>query len=276
MATENADYNAAGAHTRRLAGQLAALATQRATARQRRVWSRRVSSWDQHGSAHLGRVTSALINAVTVQPGDAVLDLGCGNGQISIPLARQGADVLAVDVSPAMASRLRADAHSRGLSSLSVVALPIEELDLPAASFDLIVSSYALHHLRDPDKAKLVTAAYRWLRPGGQLVIADMMFGRGGSARDRAIIRGKLSVLARKGPGGWWRIIKNAGRYLVRIQERPISIAAWATLLENAGFGIITASAIAAEAGLVDGRTRLHHCPRLTASATPQMPRERQ
>jgi 2-polyprenyl-3-methyl-5-hydroxy-6-metoxy-1,4-benzoquinol methylase len=253
MQMQNTEGNNADAYSQRPA-QLASQAALRAAARQRRVWSRRVSSWDQHGSANLGSVTSALISVVTAHPGDAVLDLGCGNGQISIPLARQGADVLAIDVSPAMANRLRADARRRGLSSLSVVALAIEELDLPPASFDLIVSSYALHHLRDTDKARLVTAAHGWLRPGGQLAIADMMFGRGGSARDRAIIRGKVSVLARKGPGGWWRIIKNAGRYLMRVQERPISITAWTTLFENAGFTGITASAIVAEAGLVAGR----------------------
>jgi len=96
-----------------------------------------------------------------------------------------------------------------------------------------------------------MTAAYRWLRPGGRLVIADMMLGRGGSARDRAIIRGKLSILARKGPGGWWRIAKNAGRYLLRVQERPISMTSWTALLEKAGFIGITASAVVAEAGLV-------------------------
>jgi SAM-dependent methyltransferase len=254
MVIENTEGNRAHAHSQRPAAQLASLATQRATSRQRRVWSRRVSSWDQHGSANLGNVTSALIAAAAVRPGNAVLDLGCGNGQISIPLARQGADVLAVDVSPAMADRLRADVERRALPSLSVVALPIEALDLPPASIDLIVSSYALHHLRDTDKAKLVTAAYGWLRPGGQLAIADMMFGRVGSSRDRAIIRRKFSILARKGPGGWWRIIKNIGRYLMRVQERPISMSAWTTLLDNAGFTGITASSIVAEAALVTGR----------------------
>lgn len=251
MVNENGDSNKAQPRPPRRASQLATLATQRATNRQRRVWSRRVSSWDLHGSANLGAVTAAVIAAANVQPGDEVLDLGCGTGQISIPLATLGAVVLGVDVSPAMAGRLRAEARRRALPALAAIAVPIEELDLQPASVDLVVSSYALHHLRDVDKARLVTAAFGWLRPGGRLVIADMMFGRGSSGHDRAIIRSKISVLARKGPAGWWRIGKNAVRYLLRVQERPISMKAWTHLLQTAGFTAITASTVVAEAGLV-------------------------
>jgi ubiquinone/menaquinone biosynthesis C-methylase UbiE len=189
-----------------------------------------------------------------VQPGDAVVDLGAGNGQLSLPLAEHGARVLGVDVSPGMVSALRSEALRRGLPMLEAITMPIEELDLPAGSVDLVVSSYALHHLRDPDKAKLVQAAARWLRPGGRIVIADMMFGRGGSQRDREIIKLKLLTLARKGPGGWWRITKNVVRYLVRVQECPISMDAWTALLRAAGFASITASGIVAEAGLVSAQ----------------------
>jgi 2-polyprenyl-3-methyl-5-hydroxy-6-metoxy-1,4-benzoquinol methylase len=253
MMFKNGDDNKTAARLLRPTSQLASLATRRTTNQQRRIWSRRVSSWDQHGSANLGAVTSAVIGVAAVQPGADVLDLGCGTGQISIPLAARGANVLGVDVSPAMASALRAEARRRGLARLAAVTVPIEELDMAPASVDLVVSSYALHHLRDADKARLVTAAFEWLRPGGRLVIADMMLGRGGSARDRAIIRGKLRVLARKGPGGWWRIVKNSWRYLVRVQERPISMASWTALVEEAGFTAITASALVAEAGLVTG-----------------------
>jgi ubiquinone/menaquinone biosynthesis C-methylase UbiE len=253
MVNENEADERPQVHAGWPAARLAWLATQRSTRHQRRIWSRRVGSWDQHGSAGLANVTAAVVGAARTRPGEAVLDLGCGTGQISIPLAVQGADVLGVDVSPAMASRLRAEAQRRGLASLTVIVLPAEELDLPPASIDLVVSSYALHHLRDADKARLAGAAYRWLRPGGRIVIADMMFGRGGTARDRAIIRTKLGALARKGPGGWWRIAKNAARYLLRVQERPISMSAWTAMLADAGFAGITASAIVAEAGLVTG-----------------------
>jgi len=253
MQIENGDHHRARTQPPRPTSQLASLATRRVTGRQRRIWSRRVNSWDQHGSANLGAVTSAVIASAATESGADVVDIGCGTGQISIPLATRGANVLGLDVSPAMARRLGAEAQRRGFQNLAAVAMPVEELDLPPASVDLVVSSYALHHLRDADKARLVSGAFRWLRPGGQLVIADMMLGRGASARDRAIIRSKISVLARMGPGGWWRIAKNAVRYLLRVQERPISMNAWVSLLETAGFTGVTASAVVAEAGLVAG-----------------------
>src|ERR1022692_375939 len=184
---------------------LARFATANTVHRQRRVWSGRVATWDQHGSAGLQKVTAAVIAAAAVRPGE------------------RGAQILAIDVSPDMVEDLMQEAGRRGRTGLDAVALPIEGLALPESSLDLVVSSYALHHLRDADKAKLLDSAFHWLRPGGRLVLADMMFGRGASARDREIIASKVRVLARKGPGGCWRIIKNAARYQLRIQERPVS-----------------------------------------------------
>ncbi len=236
------------------AGRLADFATAHTIRRQRRVWSRRVASWDQHGSANLHKVTAAVLAAASVHPGEQAVDLGCGNGQLSLPLAERGARVLAVDVSPGMVTAVLSEAARRGLDGVESVALPIENLTLPEGSADLIVSSYALHHLRDADKARLMDAALRWLRPGGRLVLADMMFGRGGSARDRQIIASKVAVLVRKGPGGWWRIAKNFARYQLRMQERPVSMAAWVSMMTSSGFADIATSTIVAEAGLITAR----------------------
>ncbi len=236
------------------AGRLGRLATTSAVRSQRRVWSRRVDSWDHHTPSGLEKVTAAVLAHATAGPGDQVVDLGCGTGQLSLPLAERGARVLAVDVSPAMVARLEEKARERSLLGLEGLAAPIESLSLPAGSVDLVVSSYALHHLRDADKERLVATAYHWLRPGGTLLIADMMFGRGGTRQDRVIIKSKVKALASKGIGGWWRIAKNAYRYLVRVQERPVSITAWTSMLGQAGFTSITASSIVAEAGLVCGR----------------------
>jgi ubiquinone/menaquinone biosynthesis C-methylase UbiE len=244
------DVHSAGA-SRPGAGRLAALATAGTIRRQRRVWSGRVKSWDQHGSANLAKVTAALLAAAQVRDGEQVVDLGCGNGQLSLPLAERGARVLAVDVSQGMVDAVLAEAARRGLAGVEAVALPIETMNLPDRSVDLIVSSYALHHLRDRDKARLMQAALRWLRPGGRLVLADMMLGRGTSARDRQIIARKVAVLARKGPGGLWRIAKNVVRYQLRVQERPVSMQAWISMMTRAGFADVVGSTIVAEAGLV-------------------------
>jgi ubiquinone/menaquinone biosynthesis C-methylase UbiE len=221
---------------------------------QRLVRPRRTSAWDRRSQTGLEKVTAAVLAAASVRPGDQVLDVGCGAGQLSLALAELGGRVLAVDASQLMIDRLKASADPRALIGLECLATPIERLSLPAESVDLIVTSYALHYLRDADKARLVAAAFRWLRPGGAIVVADMMFGRGVTGHDRAIIKSKVRSLARKGVGGWWRIAKNSYRYLIRRQERPVSISTWATMLARAGFKEITASSVLNEAGLVTGR----------------------
>ena len=181
-----------------------------------------------------------MLAAAAPRPGDKVVDLGCGTGQLSLPLAERGARVLAVDISEEMIGRLHGKARERRLDRVEGVAMPIEDLSLPAGSVDLVVTSYALHHLRDADKSRVVAAVYRWLRPGGTLLVADMMFGRGGTSQDRAIIKSKVRALASKGIGGWWRIAKNAARYLLRVQERPVPMAAWTAMLTRSGFAQVT------------------------------------
>jgi SAM-dependent methyltransferase len=152
-----------------------------------------------------------------------------------------------------MTTALRIQADAQGLDNVTTRAVAAEALELRPASFDVVVSNYALHHLRDRDKASLVRSAAVWLRPGGRLVIGDMMFGRGATTRDRRIIVAKVSILARMGPGGWWRIAKNTVRFLLRLQERPLPMETWVTLLEDAGFVDVIAVPMVAEAAVVVG-----------------------
>jgi len=219
---------------------------------------------EARSSTGLEKVTAAVVAAARVQPGDRVIDLGCGSGQVSVELAGRGAHVLAVDGNPALISQLSQAAQARSLPGLEVLTRPLDCLSLPVRSADLIVTSYALHRLRDTDKQRLIAAAYHWLRPGGTLIVADMMFGRGITSQDRAIIKSKVRSLARKGIGGWWRIAKNSYRYLIRVNEHPVSISAWTAIFARAGFTGITASRIINEAGLVLARRPIdEHAPDL-------------
>lgn len=221
--------------------------------RQRRRWDHRAPSWDHQGSAGLEAVVASVLTVAQVRRGTVVVDLGAGTGSLSLPLAEQGADVTAVDISPAMLERVAEKAAGAGLDRVKCVVARVENFDLPPASVDLVVSSYALHHLRDADKEALVRAVTRWLRPGGQLIVADMMFGRGLTARDRAIIGSKVSVLVRRGPAGWWRLAKNIGRFGLRIREMPVTIETWESYFRGAGLTDVCVVPVVSEAAVVAG-----------------------
>lgn len=220
----------------------------------RRVWDRRAHAWHHEGAVGLESVFGAVLAAADARPGMEAVDLGCGSGQLSVPLARQGAHVTGYDISPRMIEMVKARAAEEHLEHLSGQVTPIERLQLPPASVDLVVSNYALHHLRDQDKRAVVRSAAEWLRPGGLLVVGDMMFGRGRTKRDRDIIRSKAVTMLRRGPAGWWRLAKNALRFGFRVREQPVAMDVWVEYFRSAGLVDVSPRTVVAEAGIVVGR----------------------
>jgi ubiquinone/menaquinone biosynthesis C-methylase UbiE len=220
------------------------------------TWNRRVGSWHDHvaSSAGFGQVRDAVIQLASPRPDDVCVDLGAGTGFLAFALAPLVASVLAVDVSPAMVENLAEQAHAGGHGNIDARVADLATFDLQPASTDLIVSNYALHHLVDRDKRDLVRRARRWLRPSGRLVVADMMFGRGGTPRDRAILVQKARSMAAKGPAGVWRVGKNLARFGLGVgQERPASPQAWTAMLADAGFAGVMFYPLVTEAGIITG-----------------------
>jgi ubiquinone/menaquinone biosynthesis C-methylase UbiE len=110
----------------------------------------------------------------------SVLELGCGTGNLSLRLVRSlpGAALTLVDASPEMleVSRSRIDgATSSRRQRREFVASRFEDLDFPANSFDLVVSSISLHHVED--KRTLYERVHSILRPGGRFCFADQIRG---------------------------------------------------------------------------------------------------
>ncbi len=221
---------------------------------QRTVWQRRVGSWEHEASPGLERVIDAVVDAASVGDSDRVVDLGCGSGQVALRIAGSASSVLGVDISARMVERMLDRARAEGLANVSGRVSPLETLSLPPGSASVIVSNYVLHHLGDGGKARVVKLCFDWLEPGGRLVIGDMMFGRGATSSDRQVIAGKVKLLASKGVGGYWRIAKNAFRYLFRVQEKPVSRERWLAMLADAGFEAIGSRAVVSEASVVFGR----------------------
>ena len=224
-----------------------------------RIWDRRVAGWHTHVTSASGfdKVLERLLAIAEPRAADACVDLGAGTGFVALALAPLVDSVLAVDISPVMAKSLDSRAAQAGLENVRTEVADLRTFRMPAASADLVVSSYALHHLRDGDKRALAAEAARWLHPGGRIVVADMMFGRGTSQRDREILRQKAAVLAARGPAGWWRIAKNLARYGLGVgHEHPAAPQFWELALSDAGFSDVRFEQVVAEAGIVSGTLR--------------------
>jgi SAM-dependent methyltransferase len=102
-------------------------------------------------------------SGVYLQNAARVLDIGCGTGEDALRLMKAGVEVMAIDASPAMV----AIACARGVHGQ---ALPIEQLDSLAGSFDAIMSNFgAFNCVRSVDSVRSPLA--RCLRPGGYLII---------------------------------------------------------------------------------------------------------
>ncbi|MBI4080977.1 MAG: metalloregulator ArsR/SmtB family transcription factor, partial [Candidatus Lambdaproteobacteria bacterium] len=109
---------------------------------------------------------------LTLLPALDAIDLGCGDGTLTLELARGARSVLGVDVNPAAIQAAERRAAAAGLANARFRVGRIEALAEPAAAFDLALLSQSLHHLPEPG-AGLAEAA-RVLRPGGRVVVTDL------------------------------------------------------------------------------------------------------
>ena len=102
-----------------------------------------------------------------------IVDLGAGEGLLSQLLARRAEEVVCIDNSPKMVEFGSELAKKNGFTNLTYKLGDIEEVPLEDQVFDLALLSQALHHAQHPQQA--IQEAFRILKPGGQLVIIDLL-----------------------------------------------------------------------------------------------------
>lgn len=123
------------------------------------------------------RYKTMLIQQADIQPGHSVLDLGCGTGTLAIMAkgSQPSADVSGLDADPDMLKVARYKSGER----MALVKFDVgftNKLPYPDVSFDRVLSSIMIHHLKTPDKITTAREVFRVLKPGGELHIID--FGK--------------------------------------------------------------------------------------------------
>lgn len=120
----------------------------------------------------LRRKTVALAR---IQPGETVLDVGCGTGTLVMEVARRvgrAGRVAGIDPGHQQIVRARAKAARRNVPIEFQIGV-IEQLTFPDQTFDVVFSTLMMHHLPAPLKRQGLAEIARVLKPGGRLVIAD-------------------------------------------------------------------------------------------------------
>jgi SAM-dependent methyltransferase len=142
----------------------------------------------EKNGAFVHGLAGGVLEWLDAKPSERILDLGCGDGQLTQRLVSAGASVVGVDASPEMLVAARA----RGIDAREGHA---ESLPFADCTFDAVFSNAALHWVRNQDA--MLAEVRRVLRPGGRFV-AEM----GGHGNIAAIRVALAAVLARYGHGG--------------------------------------------------------------------------
>lgn len=134
------------------------------------LFDRAAPTYEGVGVPWFQPIGDRLVAEVRPSPGEHVLDIGCGRGAATFPLAEAvgpSGHVTGIDLSPGMVDSARTDAEARGLINVDVAVMDASAPSFHGVTFDVVTASLVLFFLPDPPAALL-----RWvdlLRPGGRI-----------------------------------------------------------------------------------------------------------
>ena len=134
------------------------------------------SDYARYRSGYPDEVVDDVVTAAELHPGSRVLEIGCGTGQLSVPLVQHGVELVAVELGHNLAAIARHKLADFPAARVEVSGF--EEWPLPAVPFDAVVSASALHWI---DPSVRFSKPARALRPGGMLVVVHAHHVQGGT-----------------------------------------------------------------------------------------------
>jgi ubiquinone/menaquinone biosynthesis C-methylase UbiE len=132
---------------------------------------------NQHQFRNFKEETEGIVHRLNIEPGDTVLEFGCGTGGITLNLAKYCQKVIGVDVSKEMLGILNEKAGKQNIVNIETHHAGFLTYDHdPFCEVDKIVSVFALHHLPDFWKSVAILKMAEILKPGKKLYLFDVVF----------------------------------------------------------------------------------------------------
>lgn len=136
-------------------------------------WQDAAEAWHRWGpflGRWLGPATEQMLDMASIGPGSRVLDVAAGAGEQTIAAAKRvgpSGHVLATDIASNLLDFAAAEAKKHGLANVECKRMDGEHLDVPAASFDAVISRVGLIYF--PDQQRALAGMHRALKPGGRI-----------------------------------------------------------------------------------------------------------
>jgi ubiquinone/menaquinone biosynthesis C-methylase UbiE len=115
----------------------------------------------------------ALVALTGARPADRALDVACGPGFLTMAFAGACASAKGVDATPALLERARRVAAERGIANVSFAQGDVNALAEDNGAYDVVSCRAAFHHF--PDPARVLSEMARVAKPGGTLLVADLL-----------------------------------------------------------------------------------------------------